>query len=246
MKKALTKKLGPLPRWAWILIAVVVLYLLYRYEQNKSSSNAQNSQDPNSTYNGSSPYDPSAADAYGGSYPLGGGAGGGFDPTSFEEGLSLGQGQGTTSTDNSNGSPLPDPVGSAVTAVDTSGGSTATSTRTPTNRRKTTHKHGNHPATHPGTRTGGGPPKRHRETHTKDPRKGTHRTATTSKMRGTGTTKVDRKKKADRGIDRARTRGSKSASRTTSKPKTTTRGPIGDKSRGRTTSKPRDTRKKRR
>lgn len=128
MKEALTKKLGPLPRWAWAAIALtaILLYLRYRSNQAAAASAAQNSEDPYAAYNNgldTSGYEESDA----GVIPAGGGLGSGFDPTSFEEGLQYGQGFGTSTTggtttgtggdttgDQGDGSTLPSPSGPDV------------------------------------------------------------------------------------------------------------------------------------
>lgn len=125
MKEALTKKLGPLPRWAWAVIALAGLFLYLRYRSNQAANAtaAQNSQDPYAAYNnaiGGSGYQESDS----GVIPAGGGLGSGFDPTSFEEGLQYAQGFGTSSSggtttgtngDNTgnqgNGTVIPTPIG---------------------------------------------------------------------------------------------------------------------------------------
>ena len=119
MKQALTKKAGPLPRWAWgaiILGGILILYL--RARSNAATAAAQQTQDPSAQYNSSDPTQ-YPTDAYGGSYPLGGGLGSGFDPTSFTAGIQYGQGFGNgTSTAPGNGTTQQPPAqGSSPSVV---------------------------------------------------------------------------------------------------------------------------------
>jgi len=197
MKEALAKKLGPLPRWGWGAIAVTAIVILLYLRHRSNASNAQNASDPYSSYNTDQsvnpgyPYDSTAV---GGTYPLGGGGGSGFDPTSFQEGLTYGQGFGTSTnsgnqTDSSNptsdptsGDATPPAQGDTAITVNTPDGSGSTGPgggrgshrkKTPTKKPGT----GQHPGTGKHTSTGGGMPRRHPGVHTKTPNKGTHKTA---------------------------------------------------------------------
>lgn len=47
--QSLTKKRGPLPTWAWALIASIILYLLYRHFKGSSTASATTATDTTST-----------------------------------------------------------------------------------------------------------------------------------------------------------------------------------------------------
>lgn len=198
VKEALTKKLGPMPRWAWIAIAVVVLGYLYYRRQQAAASTDQTATDPYSSYNTQGYVDqgqPYGDTSTAGAYPLGGGLGSGFDPTSFQEGLTYGQGLGTSQapipqTDSSvpsDQTPVPwsgnDPNWDSVPA-DTinlppaagphsvgGGKKGTTTTKKPT--AKTNAAKAN-PSTSRHTTTGGGQQNRKSTTHTHKPATGTH------------------------------------------------------------------------
>lgn len=208
MKEALTKKLGPLPRWAWGAIVLTLLIFLYlRHRSQQSQDNAQNATDPYSSYNSQGqvagagyPYDSSAV---GGTYPLGGGLGSGFDPTSFQEGLTYGQGFGTsnnsgnqsdgsvpTGGDTGSGDAVPPAQGDTQITVNIPDGSGSTGPgggRAGSRRKQPTKKNkGHNPQTGKHTSTGGGQHNRHPGQHTKPPKQGTHKPGSNGKLTGGG------------------------------------------------------------
>lgn len=213
MKEALTKKLGPLPRWAWgaILLVAILLYLRHRSKQ-QSQDAAQNATDPYSSYNTGSYVDsgqPYGDMASGGTYPLGGGLGSGFDPTSFQEGLTYGQGFGTsnnsgpasdgsvpTGDGTGSGNAVPPAQGDTNITVNTPDGSGSTGPGGGRGHGRKKKATGNHPGSstkgkgHTGTNrhtsTGGGQHNRHPGQHTKPPKQGTHNGANANKYKGGG------------------------------------------------------------
>jgi len=178
MKKALTTKLGPLPRWAWAVIILVGLLLYLRYRANQNSPNS-NPSDPYSSYNTGQSLSQYPADTPA-AYPLSGG-GSGFDPTSFQQGLQYGAGlggaaSGTLGTgaatdnsvpDNSGGNTLPPAQGNITINVPGANGGLKGTTKksTPTSKAPI-----NHPATQAHTSTGGGPPHRSSTSHITKPK----------------------------------------------------------------------------
>lgn len=159
---ALTKKLGPLPRWGWLVILAIVLLYLHRRQQAAANAAASASMSPApgsyDTQQAVSPYDQSGGGTspYGGTFPVSGG-GSGFDPSSFAEGIFYGKQFGGAldnpgTTGNGNGNAAPTPSGPTNINI---------YTRTPTRKRKGGITHSGPPA------GGSPPPNRHPDQHKK-------------------------------------------------------------------------------
>jgi hypothetical protein len=193
MKEAVTKRVGPLPRWGWalIILALLLLYLRHRANQQASSSQAADvpNTDPYSSYaTQGQVVTPDQQAAYGGAYPLSGG-GSLFPP--YESALMPAFTTDPSVPTTNAGSPMPPAQGGQPIAI-TINGSTGSNAHRNT-KRTTTGKGRHHPATQAHTSTGGGQQNRHTAQHTKRPASGGHKTTSNTKLT-TGTPNAQRRR----------------------------------------------------
>lgn len=139
-KQALTRKIGPLPAWAWLaLLTGVLLYMRSRTASSTAASGSTAATAANDTAAQNALAEYQAGEVQGQTYGAGGtggGYGGGYGSTSGDQ-------TGAASTGDSQAiEDLAAAVQSAITAGQTSQTSTTTTTTTPTRTHRGKGKHG--------------------------------------------------------------------------------------------------------